>query len=202
MAAVCQGELSVSSVEQLQREARLAVRANDTDRAVKLNEQLAAHNLPEGHLGCGWGYEIYAWQKNDPSYYDKAWYHYFKLMTDFDASEGYVGCARIILAREDAAKADTAVRYCHYAIERDRNPFAYLVLGRVYEQFFLPEKVKPALRAYWQSAWRGAAFGMRRYANLHWRHGSKTVAIVVHIVATVLFPLFRLFGGSRALRPG
>lgn len=192
----------MSIVDELQREMLKAARADDTERAVKLCEQLASHNLPAAHLGCGWGYEIYAWKKNDLSYYDKAWSHYFKLMTDFDDSEGYIGCARIILAREEKAKADTAVRYCRYAIERDGNPFAYLVLGRVYEKFYLPEKAKQALRAYCGAAWRGAAFGMRRFASLHWRHGSKTVAVVVHVVATLLFPLFRLFGGSRALRPG
>lgn len=192
----------MTSVEDMRKEATAAVRRNDTEKAIELCEQLVKHNLPEAHLGCGWGYEIYAWKKNDTSYYEKAWHHYFKLMTEFNDSEGYVGCARIILAREDKARAELAERYCRYAIERDGNPFAYLVLGRVYEAFHLPRMARQAMRAYWGAAWRGAAFGMRGFARMHWRHGSKIIAVLVHVTATFLFPLFRLFGGSRALRPG
>lgn len=189
-------------IDVLRLEAKRAFEQHDIELALTLNEELASHNLPEGYFTCGVIYENYALEHEDPGYLDKAWQHYFKLMTEFDDSEGYVGCARIILAREDGARAELAERYCRYAIERDGNPFAYLVLGRVYEAFFLPEKARQAMHAYWGATWRGAAFGMRGFARMHWRYGSKTVAVSVHVIATFFFPLFRLFGGSRALRPG
>src|SRR5690606_5225263 len=71
-----------------------------------------------------------------------------------------------------------------------------------YEAFGLPGKAKQAMHACLRAAFKGAAFGMRGFARAHWQHGSKIVAILAHVIATVLSPIYRLLGGSRALRPG
>lgn len=194
--------MTTEYIDELRRKAREALDDQFTRIALRHYEELANLGLPDGCFMCGVIYENLAWEKEDEEYLRKAWSNYLKLMTKFDESEGYIGCARIILARKDANRARLAESYCLDAIEKDDNPFAYLVLGRVYEAFDLPDKAKQAMQAYWSAAWRGAAFGMRGFARIQWRHGSKIIAILVHVIATVLFPIYRLLGGSRALRPG
>lgn len=193
---------TIEYIDQLRHKAREALDSRDTELALSYYEELANLHLPDGYFTSGILYENMAWEKNDDEYLTKAWSHYLKLMTEFSESEGYIGCARIILARKDANRARLAESYCLEAIEIDDNPFAYLVLGRVYESFGLPGKTKQAMHAYLRAAFKGAAFGMRGFARVHWRHGSKTIAILAHVIATMLSPIYRLLGGSRALRSG
>ena len=170
-----------------------AYKAGDFDAALTAALELAKHNVQVGHYLCGIIYEI----GSSSAGVDRSLsYKYYQLLAKgFGDDEGYLGCARILLQEKDFEKASLAVTFCRKAIDLKRNQFAYVVLGDIYQELFHPPEVKSSMKAYFNAAIHGAAWGWRRMASLESKQGNKMLSILLHILATFLFPLYLLLGG-------
>lgn len=180
-----------------QARAHEAFRKRDYELALKLSEQL---DDPASLFRCGILYETgFGAQTPD---LDRAWRYFERLMREHQASEGYLGCARIILKRARTTQWAQAEAYCLRAIELDGNAFAYFLLGETYSRLKEPLDCEKAARAFVSAAMRGAPWGWRRYANIKIKQGNWPLGVVVHCVATIAFPLYILLLGKRATRTG
>ena len=181
-------------------EATRAYAAKKYDDALRVASRLASRNIQVGHYICALIYELgIASAGQDLS---RAFRHFEFLAKGFDDEEGYLGCARVILREDDAEKASVAASFCRRAIELSQSQFGYLVLGDVLNHLATPRDPRGARTAYFQAAIRGAAWGWRNLANLEYSQRDWLGSFVLHVWATLVFPLYFLFGGSRALRRG
>ena len=182
----------------MEEEAAKAFDAGDFDKALELYERLAALHYPDAYFSCGLIYEHGSSSRGQD--FQIAYSYFDRLRIEWAQSEGYVGCARIILSSREIDKTGLAKRYCDEAIELDGNPFAYLVLGQIQEEFL--GNHAEARKNYVRAARRGAAWGMRLYARSHFDHGNKFVGVVAHVLVTIVHPFFLMFRGLSATRTG
>lgn len=187
-------------IDESRREASRAFKRREFDKALDLSLALSQYNVYEALYTCAIIYEegVSLQGRN----LEAAYKYFDRLRRACDADEGYVGCARIILEKRDIENVQLAEEYCRTAIEKGNNPFAYFILGRIFEDFKTPPDLVEAKKMYAAAALRGAAWGMRRFAIVEWKRSNYLVSIFAHIAATIFFPFYRLFGGQRALRMG
>lgn len=129
-------------------------------------------------------------------------YKYFDLLRKNNDDEGYVGCARIMLQDNNIGSEKLAEEYCKNAIKVRENPYAYLVLGQVYEFMFGSSHYELATKSYTKAALRGATLGWRRIALLEKKKGNLLMSIIMHIFSTIVAPVYLIFGGMGTARNG
>lgn len=184
----------------IKEEADDAYRKGDYRRALELSEELARGGDAAAIYTCAILYELGSGA--DSPNLDKAWIYFERLAREHHLSEGYLGCARVILSRGEQSRAKLAEEFCRRAIEIDNSAFGHLILGDIYSKFHDPPDLKRAARCYVDAAVRGAAWGWRRYANVKKAQGNFVIWALVHALATVAFPLYVLVLGARATRTG
>jgi tetratricopeptide (TPR) repeat protein len=175
-----------------------AFRDGDYDTALECYKKLLPLHYPSAYYTCGLIYETGSSKEGIDI--EKAYRYFNQLRIEWGDSEGDVGCARIIVNSNWADKAELARSFCENAIARDKNPFAYLLLGRINEEYF--NNHTEARKAFLTGALRGSAWSMRLYARSVRKHKSKVLGIIIHIIVTILYPLYLIFGGLRATRFG
>lgn len=189
-----------SEIYILSEKSRKALMKHDYSVALNVSQKLALENVPVGLFNCGLIYE-HGWGLTHPDM-ETALQYFRKLAIYFNESEGFLGCVRIILARHDLPECERAISYCMQCIDGPSAVFAYLSLGRVYEELHVPPQWKLARRAYLRAFFRGSPFALRKYASSLMRCKKYVSGVMVHIIATILSPLMLIIGGRRVTRIG
>lgn len=187
-------------LRELKKEADAAFKNRDFEQAFTLSEKLAEENIPSAIFTCGLIMEK-GWPHGAKDL-DRALYFYRDLALKFNDEEGYLGCVRIFLARRDLSNRDKAVDYCLGATKGRLKHLAFLLLGNVYEELYIPPEYKLARRAYLKSFFSGSAWGLRKHAMSLMKSNNIIGGIFMHVIATVASPLFAIFGGLRTTRKG
>lgn len=183
-------------LDEKRRTARAAFIAKDYERSLALSLELIRFRDPDAYYRCAIIYELV---RKD---LEKAYAYFDFLRIEHDAFDAYNGCVRLIIKMRKVEDRALALRYCDLAIARQGDGISYLLAGRVAEELCVPPDVELARRMYLKAASRRAAWGMRRFAALEVKYGSKPLGVLCHVVATILFPFYRLLFGKRSLRTG
>lgn len=116
-----------------------------------------------------------------------------RLALAFNDDEGFQGLGRTFIAMGRPERAATPLEEANQL----GNAYAPLLLGELCES---RDEVRAALRHYWRAAFRGAPWGLRRAAFLHWRVGNYLRSAGLHVLATLVFPVVTVFKGTSAWR--
>lgn len=187
--------------ERLRLRATRAFNEDDIETALALSEKMAETGDIQAIYTCGL---IYGGLDGFENLRDleKAWSYFQRLALNFNIDEGYLGCVRILLARREADRWELALDYCRAAIDLSNTQFGWLLLGDVLSKLH-PNPDKPAAcRAYLKAAMGGAPWGWRRFAEIKWAGGNYVFAAFIHVLATIIFPVYVLLCGFRATRTG
>ncbi|HET8637805.1 MAG TPA: hypothetical protein VFL96_13230 [Acidobacteriaceae bacterium] len=187
-------------IDELRKEARVAFKKKDFGRALSLSEKLAEENVPAAFYRCGLILEK-GWL-NGKKDLDRALEFYRKLAINWNADEGYLGCVRIMLEKHESEQCDKAVQYCLGAMKGSSKRWAFILLGRVYEEMYDPPEYKLARKAYLKSFSLGSAWALRQYARSLMKSGNFVGGVFMHGVVTVISPFMLLFGGIQVVRRG
>lgn len=183
-------------IVEKRRQAVLAFDRKDYKRALELALEITPYSDPVAFYICAVINETVLHDL------DKA-YHYFDLARKVSGfHDAYNGCVRVILAQKKKNAFELANRYCDKAITESHDGVSYLLLGRLFEELAEPMDIKRARKMYVLAARHRAAWGMRKLAVLEFKYGSRVLGTLYHLVATLLFPIFRILFGKRALRTG
>lgn len=185
------------AIEETRKAADSAFKRQDYDLALSLSMELSKYNIPEALFTCGLIYERIKGKVD----FDKS-YTYYDRLRKYDLVEGNNGCVRVFLKKKAHSEAVRAEQYCLTAIKENGSPLARLLLGRVLEELHQPPDLQRAKKLYLEAALRGLPWGYRRFANVKLKEGHKVVGILLHIMATVVFPFYVLIFGNKALRAG
>jgi len=187
--------------EKLRVQATIAFNSENMESALELSEKLAETGDAQALFTCGLIYEGLDGFENKKNL-EKAWSYFQRLALNFNFDEGYLGCVRILLARREVDRWELALAYCLAAIESSNTQFGWLLLGDVLSKLNPSPDRQGACRAYLKAAMGGAPWGWRRFAEIKRADGNYLLAAVVHILATLAFPVHVLFSGFRATRTG
>jgi hypothetical protein len=182
--------------DEKRRAARKAFVAGDYDLSLELSLDLAKYCDADAYYRCAIIYELV---RKD---LEKAYYFFNRLRAEYGAFDAYNGCARLIIKMHRLEDRSLAEEYCETAIRKHHDGISYLLAGRVAEELCAPPDVARDRRMYLKAASRRAAWGMRKFAALEMKYGSKLMAVFCHVLATLLFPMYRLMFGKRSLRTG
>jgi hypothetical protein len=193
-------KLDNESLQDLKRKANAAFKSKDFELTFALSEKLAKENVPSALFTCGLIMEK-GWLKGakDP---DRAFHFYRDLAIKFNDPEGYLGCVRVFLARHELDNRERAVRFCLGATDGRLKHLAFLLLGRIYEEMYEPPEYKLARKAYLKSFFAGSAWALRQYAMSLMKSNHVIGGVLMHVVATIVSPIFVLFRGLRTTRTG
>lgn len=186
-------------------EEEMAFRSRDYERCFQLAQRLIVEKKLVGFFRCALILENgLLTNGKDLDGADKI---YWQLIQRFDFAEGYLGRARITLAKNDISNRETALRYCREVTDGDLKhrrwkQFAYLLEGRIYEELFDPPDYERAARSYRMSIFSGSALSLRLYARSLMHSGRFLSGILMHVIATVSWPFFVAIFGVRATRYG
>lgn len=192
--------MDTESLAMLRQKADEAFGNKDFETALVVSKRLAAENIPSAMFTCGLILEK-GWL-NDKIDLNGAEFYYRKLAINFNDDEGYLGCVRIMLARREMENRDTAMQYCMGAANGRIKHLAFILMGRIYEEFYDPPDYKLARRAYLKSVVSGSAWALRKYAMSLMKSKNIIGGICMHVIATIVSPFFVLFGGVRTTRTG
>jgi TPR repeat protein len=187
-------------IENLLRQENAAYKEGKFDLALQLAEKLSNENVPSSFFTCGLILEK-GWSSCGIDL-DRALEFYRKLAVRWNDAEGYLGCVRIILAKNDFDQRDKAIQYCLTESMGRLSYLAYLLLARIYEEMYMPPDYNLAKKYCIKSIFHGSAWALRKYALLLGRSGNVVGAFSMHIVATVCSPLIVVFGGFKKVRKG
>lgn len=187
-------------IEYQTEKALHAYKTNQYDTALEAALILSKHNVQVGHYLCGLIYELGVSAKGQN--FALAYKSFEFLAKGFDDDEGFLGCARVIFKEKDINKTSLAITHCMKAIDLTGNQFAYLLLGDIYQELIDPPELGRSKQAYYRAAIHGAGWGWRRLAFLESKQKHLFRAVFLHILATLISPLYFIFGGSRAMREG
>lgn len=187
-------------LNQLTKMARRAIKKHDFEEAFQIAKKLELEGDPVGIYTCGMAYEN-GWGVGDPDF-EKALHYFRRLAVEFDECEGYLGCVRIALVMKNCIEYERAVSYCTYCLDSPSSVFAYLDLGRVYEELHDPPMYKCARKAYLKSFLRGSPIALRKYSSSLILSKKYVFGVLMHVVTTILSPLMILIGGRRFTRYG
>jgi hypothetical protein len=187
-------------LNQLRLEANVAFRRHDFERAFAISLRLTEKDIPSAFFTCGLILEK-GWLGGLVDL-DRAYDFFNQLAIKFNTPEGYLGCARIILAKRDFENREKAETYCRGVIGKPRDQLAYILLGRIYEELYDPPDFDSAKNAYVKAIFRGSAWALRKYANALMKSKNFVGGILMHVIATVVAPFFLLFGGLKVTRNG
>jgi TPR repeat protein len=188
------------NLNKLRDEANDAYNRRDFKTALPLFELLAKEGLPEGIYTSALIFEN-GWHGSEPDLH-AAEEFFSSLAIKFNEPEGYLGLARIILKKGEAANLGKAENYCRHVIAKNGDPIAYLLLGRIYEELAGSTEYARAKANYFRAGLRGSAFAWRRYAFLQAKMGNGFAAALAHIFATLVSPVILIARGLRATRRG
>ncbi len=184
-------------LEELREKATTAFKNGNFEEALTISQRLSQFNVPEALFTCGVIYERIKGKVD----YDQS-YKYYDRLRKYDLTEGSTGCVRVLLRKKSFDGAAMAERLCNDAINETKDGFAYFLLGRVLEELKNPPDFKRAKKMYLQGALRGIPWGYRHLANLELRQGSKVLGVLIHVIATIVFPFYRVLLGAKSLRAG
>jgi len=187
-------------IDELRKEASIAFKKSDFERALSLSEKLAEENVPAAYYTCGLILEK-GWL-NGKKDLDRALEFYRKLAINWNADEGYLGCVRIILGKRQIDQRDKAIQYCLGATKGPSKRWAFILVGRIYEELYDPPQYKLARKAYLKSFSLGSAWALRQYARSLMKSRNFVGGVLIHIATTVISPFMVLFGGTQTVRRG
>jgi TPR repeat protein len=182
-------------ISEKRQDALRAFKSEDYKLALALALEIAPYGDPGACYICA---VIYEYQHD----LKKAYFYFDLCRKEGGTADAYNGCVRIILKQGRKEDILLAKEYCEAAIAKSHDGISYLLLGRLLEELSEPPDFRQAKRMYLRAALHGAAWGMRRFANLEYKLGIKPVGVFYHVAATLLFPIFRLLFGNRTLRVG
>lgn len=188
------------NIDQEKKIAAQCYRQGRYDDALEAAQKLVKHNERLGFFICALLYELGVTKKGKNL--ERAYGHYDTLRKAFDDLDGYMGCARIILQNNDLTSAAKAEKFCIHVIDKTKDPIAYLLLGRLYEELFGQSHYELAKKNYLKAGLRGSAWAWRKYAQLNMRMGHALIGITMHVFATLISPILVLIGGMRSSRRG
>lgn len=186
--------------KKLRRNAGLAFKNHDFELAFSISEQLAKENDPSAFFTCGLILEN-GWLQGKKDL-DRALSFYRKLAINWNDDEGYLGCVRIILSKRQNDQRDQAIQYCFDATKGPSKCWAFILMGRIYEELYDPPKFRLARKAYLKAFSLGSAWALRKYAESLMKSRNFVGGVSMHVVATIVSPFMTLLGGMKVTRHG
>ncbi len=187
-------------LKALKREASTAFKNRNFELAFSLSEKLAKAGEPSALFTCGLILEN-GWLGGVKDF-DRAFCFFRELAIKFNDDEGYLGCVRIFLARHEFENRDIALRYCADATKGRLKHLGFLLLGDVYEELSEPPEYKLARKAYLSSFFAGSPWALRKYSMSLMKSRNIIGGFLMHVLTTIISPIFVLFGGLRVTRKG
>ena len=113
-----------------------------------------------------------------------------------ERSDGLVGRARILFAKDGPLYRDEIVVFCRKAIDIDRNPRAMMLMGLAQEVLFHNEGL--ARRWYWFAFRNGLRWGLTFVARSHAREENHVRCLFYLILDSMLRPIFMFRSGQNS----
>jgi TPR repeat protein len=187
-------------IDKLKRDSVTAFRRKQFALALEISEKLVKKEVPGGFYTCalilenGWG--------GIPIDLQAAYALFKNLAIKFNSGEGYLGCVRIILKGGCLESGERALAFTRTVKEKHLLGLSHLLSGRIYEELYFPPRRKEARCEYFRAFAHGSSWGLRKLASSYIADRRLIAGAVIHIIATLVAPLFFILGGKRSSRSG